>query len=185
MHVFPRGVFVLEQSLARASTARLSPGRDFLILAASASACETTAAEEDGATERVSIAATVARSRMFLGRDVLVLAEVVVAREIAVAYEDEATEHVPTEAVEAARAAAKKSAVKTPVVLTSTLVGGAMSSAMPVPTTASVAVVTGTPAAAAKSRLAWSLSGALQWHGVLRGHPSVVQIHAPHVGPHS
>ena len=106
-------------------------------------------------------------------------------REITLAEEDEATEHALTEAVDAARAAAKKSAGKKSVVLTSTSAGGATSaSAMPVPTTVSVAVATGTPAAASKSRLAWSLSGALQWHGVLRGHPSVVQIQAPHVGPH-
>ena len=129
---------------------------------------------------------SVARSRMPPGRDALVLAEVVVARELTLADEDEATGHVPTEAVDAARAAAKKSAGKESLVLTATSAGVATSaSATPVPTTASVAAVTGTPAAAAKSRLAWSLSGALQWHGVLRGHPSVVQIHAPHVGPHS
>ena len=62
-------------------------------------------------------------------------------REITLVEEDEATEHALTEAVDAARAAAKKSAGKKSVVLTSTSVGGATSaSAMPVPTTASVAV---------------------------------------------
>ena len=128
---------------------------------------------------------SVARSRMSPGRDVLVLAAVDVTREITLVEEDEATEYVPIEAVDAARAAAKKSAGKKSVVLTSTSAGASTTaSAMPVPSTVSVAVATGTPAAAAKSRLAWSLSGALQWHGVLRGYPSVVQIQAPHVGPH-